>query len=101
MNQFDPTNLLAMHVAPAGTSVYPTQWNGFAPRFGVAYQLSKSANWGRVVRGGYGLFFDTGGIAAMAALLPLASKTTTTPGPFPVPAALAVAPIPVLSPPWN
>ena len=37
-------------------TLYPKDWNNFAPRFGFAYTLDKAAK--TVVRGGYGLFYD-------------------------------------------
>src|SRR2546429_3029837 len=44
-----------------GPPTYHNQYNAFAPRVGVAYQLSKDPRWGRVVRAGWGIFFDTTG----------------------------------------
>ena len=54
-NLQDPSNLA---VAPPGTPVYKTTYNNFAPRIGVAYQLRQNPDWGTVLRGGYGLFYD-------------------------------------------
>jgi len=48
-------------VAPIGSPTYKTQLNALAPRIGVAYQLSTSAAWGRVIRAGWGMFYDTTG----------------------------------------
>ena len=39
--------------------------------YGLAYQLSKSKDWGRVLRAGYGLFYDSG-----------ANASATVPGPY-------------------
>ena len=52
-----PPNAVA--VAPAGTPVYQTGSRNFAPRFGIAWQLSRSPRWMTVVRTGAGEFFDT------------------------------------------
>lgn len=53
-------NLATMQLAPNGTSLWGTTHNNFAPRVGVAYRLwGDSAN-ETVIRGGFGVFFDTG-----------------------------------------
>lgn len=39
-----------------GGSLYPKDWNNFAPRFGFAFTPSRDSKW--VFRGGYGIFFD-------------------------------------------
>lgn len=43
-------------LAPAGTPIWQTKLGAFAPRFGVAYQITPKT----VVRGGFGLFYDLG-----------------------------------------
>jgi hypothetical protein len=58
LNQLNLGSLAATQVAPIGSSVYHTQWDAFAPRLGVAYRLSKGARWGRVIRAGWGMFYD-------------------------------------------
>jgi hypothetical protein len=47
-------------LAPQGTSLWRTTWYNFAPRLGAAYVLQQSAGRETVVRGGFGVFFDTG-----------------------------------------
>jgi hypothetical protein len=42
--------------APAGTPVWHTRYANFAPRIGAAFQITPKT----VVRGGFGLFYDTG-----------------------------------------
>jgi len=42
--------------APAGTSVWHTRYANLAPRVGAAFQLDPKT----VVRGGFGIFYDTG-----------------------------------------
>ena len=49
----------SLAVAPAGTPVYQTRRRNFAPRVGIAYQLSRSPKWGTVIRTGGGKFYDT------------------------------------------
>jgi hypothetical protein len=55
---FKPGNLSQLALAPAGTREFNTSYGNVAPRFGVAYQLSQSQDWGKVVRGGFGVFYD-------------------------------------------
>jgi outer membrane receptor protein involved in Fe transport len=55
---YDLGNLSNLALAPAGTSPFATRFGNVAPRLGVAYQLSENQEWGRVVRGGIGVFYD-------------------------------------------
>ena len=55
----DPANLA---LAPSGTPLWSTTYDNLAPRFGVAYSLTK--NRGLVVRAGGGIFYDLGSDAA-------------------------------------
>lgn len=59
-SSFNLTNLTGIQINPFGTPAYPTTWGNLSPRVGVAYQLSTDPRWGRVLRAGYGLFYDTG-----------------------------------------
>jgi hypothetical protein len=54
------TSLSTLELAPAGTPLWPTTWFNFAPRLGAAYVLRTTPGWETVVRGGGGVFFDTG-----------------------------------------
>ena len=47
-------------LAPQGTPLWQTTWFNFAPRLGAAYVLRNTPGWETVVRGGGGVFFDTG-----------------------------------------
>ena len=49
-----------MTLAPAGTPLYDTTYGNLAPRVGVAYQLGSAPDWGTVLRGGFGIFYDQG-----------------------------------------
>jgi len=53
-------SLATLSLAPQGTPLWHTSWYNFAPRLGVAYVLRNTPNYETVVRGGGGLFFDTG-----------------------------------------
>ena len=50
----------AFTLAPQGTPLWRTTWYNFAPRFGVAYLLRNAPGSETVVRGGFGIFYDTG-----------------------------------------
>jgi Carboxypeptidase regulatory-like domain/TonB dependent receptor len=49
-----------MALAPRGTPLYDTTYGNVAPRVGAAYQLRQAGNWGTVLRGGFGIFYDLG-----------------------------------------
>jgi hypothetical protein len=53
-------SLSTLTLAPQGTPLWNTTWYNIAPRLGAAYVLRKSPGWETVVRGGGGVFFDTG-----------------------------------------
>lgn len=53
----DPTKWA---LAPQGTPLWQTTWYNFAPRLGIAYVLRVASSTETVVRGGGGIFFDTG-----------------------------------------
>ena len=59
-SSYNPTNLTNIAINPFGTPAYPTTWGNFAPRVGLAYELSSNQKWGNVLRAGYGIFYDTG-----------------------------------------
>ena len=48
------------NLASPGTPLWQTTWFNFAPRLGAAYILHSALGWETVVRGGGGVFFDTG-----------------------------------------
>jgi hypothetical protein len=53
-------NLSTLTLARQGTPLWQTTWYNFAPRLGAAYVLRNTPGWETVVRGGGGVFFDTG-----------------------------------------
>lgn len=94
----------SMSLAPQGTALWKTSWYNLAPRVGVAYVLNNSALRETVLRGGGGVFFDSGqqtgsygfegaGFSAVSPFGTLYSQ----PASFPVP-VLAATP-PIVSPP--
>lgn len=53
-------NPATMTLAPRGTPLWQTAYDNFAPRVGVAYQVSQAKGRETVLRGGFGLFYDVG-----------------------------------------
>jgi hypothetical protein len=53
-------NLSQLKLAPQGTPLWQTSWYDFAPRLGFAYTASPAVGYETVIRGGGGVFFDTG-----------------------------------------
>jgi hypothetical protein len=54
------THLATTQLAPIGAKQWETTYHNFAPRLGAAYRLSQSPARETVLRGGFGLFYDTG-----------------------------------------
>ncbi len=53
-------NPKTLSLAPEGTPLYQTTYNNFAPRLGVAFQLSERPGRETMLRGGFGVFYDLG-----------------------------------------
>ena len=53
-------SLATLQLAPRGTPLWNTTWFNFAPRLGAAFQLRTTPGWETVLRGGGGVFYDTG-----------------------------------------
>ena len=81
-------NPATMTLAPQGTPFYETTYGNFAPRVGVAYQLSESPGREMVLRGGFGIFYDLGtgtsSTAFYGANFPHSSSKTTVNTPYPL-----------------
>jgi carboxypeptidase family protein len=94
-------NLSNLALAPVGTSPYRTKYWNFAPRFGVAYQLSQSQKWQTMIRGGFGVFYDLASSEAGNNLgignYPYGSVAFYSGGTFPLSPSLA-APLPITIP---
>jgi Carboxypeptidase regulatory-like domain/TonB-dependent Receptor Plug Domain len=54
------SSLATLSLAPQGTPLWRTDWFNLAPRFGAAYVIGSRESFQTVVRGGGGVFFDTG-----------------------------------------
>jgi hypothetical protein len=58
LSVFDPTQTTGLAVTGAGVSnVYQKFWGGYSPRFGFSYRVFGSNK--DVLRGGYGLYYDS------------------------------------------
>ncbi len=53
-------DLANLNLASPGTPLYQTTRNNYAPRLGVAFQLSKQQGFETLLRGGVGVFYDLG-----------------------------------------
>jgi hypothetical protein len=55
---YNLSNLSMLALASPGSTPFRTQYGNFAPRVGVAYELSQTPNWQSSFRGGFGVFYD-------------------------------------------
>jgi hypothetical protein len=55
---YNLNDLAQLTLAPLGTPPFRTRYDNVAPRLGAAYQCSQSPEWGTVLRGGFGVFYD-------------------------------------------
>jgi hypothetical protein len=91
-------NLSTMTLAPEGAPLWKTTWLNLAPRLGAAYIVRNTSGWETVIRGGGGLFFDTGQQLGSAGYQgPGLSGTTFLFGGFPIPPAELI--VPIVNPP--
>lgn len=54
------SNPATWNLAPQGTPLWNTTWYNFGPRVGFAYVVRGTADFETVLRGGVGVFYDTG-----------------------------------------
>ena len=97
-------NPATMTLAPKGTPLWKTTYNNFAPRVGLAYELSQSRGHETVLRGGFGVFYDLGtgpsGDAFSGPSWPY-SRGKVLPNTLPIDPALAMLPPISLDPPYG
>lgn len=95
---YSPGNLAGLAIAPVGTPPFKTAYGNFAPRLGVAYQISQSHDWQTVLRGGVGTFYDLvsaeTGNAFVSLFPPFADIKEFFGAPFPFTPA-QIAPVPI------
>jgi outer membrane lipoprotein-sorting protein len=90
-------DLSTLALAPLGTPVFSTRYGNLAPRLGIAYQISRKAGWERVLRGGWGIFYDlaTTQLQTYNYYYPFGSNNYTNPifsGQFPLSASSTAPP---------
>ncbi len=93
---FNLNDLSNLALAPVGTPPYGTTYGNFAPRVGLAYQLSQYQDWQTVLRGGFGVFYDLAtsefGSQVFAGNYPFGSTVAHFGGTFPLNSAMASPP---------
>jgi hypothetical protein len=80
--------LSTLTLAPPGTPLWNTNWHSVAPRLGAAYVARNAPDFETVVRGGVGVFFDSGQQGSASGFSGAgfsASQYLTTPIAFPGP----------------
>lgn len=83
LNADDPTRL---SVGPANAPLFHAPKDSFGPRLGVAYRLSTANNWGTVLRGGTGVYYDipVGTATSVVSAAPHGRQLSAFGQPFPV-----------------
>ena len=97
-------NPAALALAPRGAPLYQTTYGNVAPRVGVAYQLSQARGKETILRGGFGVFYDSGSgtIAdAFANTFPFRLLKILNNVSFPLDPAAAMPPVLNLNPPFT
>jgi carboxypeptidase family protein/TonB-dependent receptor-like protein len=97
------TNLATAQVAPKGTPLWQTDHHAFAPRFGLAYQIHQAPGHETVLRGGVGLFYDSGNTQGAGGLKDVGffSQALYFGAIFPLTVAQNTLPAPNTSSPYN
>jgi len=97
----NPDNPKALALAPRGTPLWQTTFNNFAPRFGVSYRLFEKLGRESVIRGGFGVFYDTGNSQGSAGFdrYPFVPSRSVLNVALPLSAAQVVPPQFVIAPP--
>jgi hypothetical protein len=95
----DPATL---RLAPAGTPLYQTTYENFAPRMGAIFQLSQRSGRELLLRGGFGIFYDLGSgvIGEAAESFPHSRRKLVRGVAFPDDQAAAPPLLPSLDPPY-
>jgi hypothetical protein len=98
------SDLSNLALAPAGTSLYRTDWGSVAPRVGFAYSLLQAKDFATVLRGGFGIFYDVQNplVGYMLGTTPPSSASVTYPNaPYPLTGSQLVAPSVSTTPPFS
>ena len=93
---FDRNNLSNLSLAPAGTPPFRTTYTNFAPRLGIAYQVSQRHNFQSIIRGGLGVYYDLAtheiGNSLSSGSYPFGASKSFSEIPFPLNDAAATPP---------
>src|SRR5579883_835972 len=97
------TDLSTLQLAPAGTPLWKTDLQGLGPRIGLAYQLHPSTTRNTVLRGGFGIFYDTGNETGSSGYqgIGYASSQRIANASFPLTSSQLILAPPSISPPYN
>lgn len=91
-------DLSTIALAPRGALLYKTTYDNFAPRVGIAYQLSQKRGGETVLRGGVGIFYDLGSSTAAnvatAGSFPYGTRRSLVNAPLPLD-TISAAPLPL------
>ncbi|MGD0732984.1 MAG: TonB-dependent receptor, partial [Terracidiphilus sp.] len=97
------TNLNTAQLAPTGTPLWKTDWHGFGPRVGGAYQLRQGPGHETVLRAGFGIFYDMGNATGSTGFngIGFSNFATYSNVGFPLTSAQMTLPPPSVAPPYN
>jgi hypothetical protein len=98
------SDLATTKLAPKNTPLWSTDWRGFAPRAGLAYQLHQAPGHETVLRTGFGTFYDMGNTQGSQGFylgVGFSSSTAFFGVPFPLTSAQVTLPPPSVAPPYN
>jgi hypothetical protein len=98
------TNLTTAQLAPTNAPLWRTDWHGFAPRAGFAYQLRQDPGRETVVRAGFGIFYDMGstnGSQGFVQAVGFTSNSLFSGAPAPLTSAQVTLPAPSVASPYN
>jgi hypothetical protein len=98
-------DLASLNVASAGTPLWSTTYNNFAPRLGIAYHLFQNDGRQTVIRAGYGVFYDLStqqlGDAVGALTPPFGATSFLGSTPFPLSSGTGQPPTIPSTPPFS
>jgi hypothetical protein len=96
-------NLATTQLAPKGTPLWNTDWRGFAPRVGIAFQTRPGSGRNTVARAGFGVFYDPGNSQGSAGYLGIgfSSAAVIPAASFPLTSAQLTLPPPSVAAPYG
>lgn len=96
-------NLATTQLAPRGTPLWNTDWTGFAPRIGAAFQIHPGSSRNTVVRAGFGVFYDPGNSQGSAGYIGIgfSSAAVIPAASFPLTSAQLTLPPPSVTAPYS